>query len=186
MSKVAPKPPAKPTKKQQEMAAAVAAFTKEGELHRQVVTAVDQVGGFQAPATAIAPLPPAPIPMAVPEPPAPVPAVSSNEAPALIFDLPTKRRTGKHQDPNYRATSVRIHRLLWDWARQVKARDGWDLADLINLALAGMQREWGGEETVLKVVIEPKDAERFEARARGLGLAAEDYLAKLVREAIER
>lgn len=185
MSKPVSKPP---TKRQREMAEAVAAFTKEGELHRQVVTAVDQVGGFQAPATAIAPPVPAPpVPPARPAPQAPQVAsveAPNNEAPALIFDLPTKRRKGKHQDPNYRATSVRIHRMLWDWAQQVKLKDGWDLADLINLALAVQQKEW--DETILKAVVGPKEAEQFEAKARELGMVAEVYLAKLVKDAIEK
>lgn len=136
-----------PSRKAQEMRQASQGVLAEGQLHRASVQESDQAGGYQPPAEA--PQPdfrgagqPHPPPLAEEIPLIPEPEEDPNEPPALVFDLPTRRRRGKVSDDNYRGTSLRIHNQLWKWAREVKLNDGWDLADLVNLGLAKLKAEW--------------------------------------------
>ena len=148
---MSPRPVFKPTsKKAKAMREASQGLLNEGQLHRAAVQEVDQTTGYQPPAEAPAPPPPAPPPAEAPaQPELPLPEVpeDDNEPPALIFDLPTKRRRGKVSDDNYRSTSLRIHRELWAWARDVKTKDGWDLADLANMGMAKLKAEWESRES---------------------------------------
>jgi hypothetical protein len=122
------------------MRAASLGVLTEGELHRATVQEVDQSTGYQPPAEASRPGSRAPFP--IPEPPLIPEDRDENEPPALLFDLPTRRRRGKVSDDNYRSTSIRIHKQLWLWAHEVKGKDGWDLADLVNLGMAKLKEEW--------------------------------------------
>ena len=143
---MSPRPVFKATsKKAKAMREASQEMLNEGQLHRASVQEVDQTIGYQPPAEAPAPPPPAqPIQPELPIPEAPE---DDNEPPALLFDLPTKRRRGKVSDENYRGTSLRIHKQLWLWAMDVKNREGWDLADLVNLGLSRLKAEWEKPES---------------------------------------
>ena len=133
---MSPRPTFKPTsKKALAMREASKEMLTEGQLHRAIVQEVDQSIGYQPPAEAGAPAP-------VPPPVLPDAPDDDGEPPALVFDLPTKRRRGKVSDDNYRGTSLRIHKQLWAWARDVKTKDGWDLADLVNLGLSRLKEYW--------------------------------------------
>ena len=139
---MSPKPTFQATsKKAKEMRAASLGVLTEGQLHRATVQEVDQSTGYQPPPEAPQPVPRAQVP--IPETPMiSEPEHDENEPPALLFDLPTRRRRGKVSDDNYRSTSVRIHKALWQWAHEVKGKDGWDLADLVNLGMAKLKEEW--------------------------------------------
>jgi len=145
---VSPRPVFKPTsKKAKAMREASQELLSEGQLHRASVQVVDQTIGYQPPAEAPAPPPPHPSQPVQSELPIPEPPEDDNEPPAVLYDLPTKRRRGKISDDNYRGTSLRIHKQLWAWARDVKTKDGWDLADLVNLGLSRLKAEWESPES---------------------------------------
>lgn len=146
------------------MRSLVTDMLSQGELHRTAVVAIDQASGYQPPAEApqpvtrsAAPEPPqtvyaeqAPIPEIVPplpqsaaSQPLPIPEEpAEDEPPALVFELPTKRRRGRSSDQNYRGTSFQIHKELWSWAKTIEANDGYDLGDLCNLGLAHLKARW--------------------------------------------
>ena len=151
----------KPNRGRDAMRQQMAALLKEGELHRATVMSIEAAGGYQPPAEAPQPLSfhstlpdgaeePSEERAKAPLPPALRPLLEEDEEepepPALLFQLPTKRRRGKISDDNYRSTSLRVHRQLWKWAGEIKLNEGWDLSDLVNLGLARLKDEWDNIE----------------------------------------